>query len=137
MKRVFMIAALAIAGFAAKAHNFHNDSPCDMEFRVVCIDPATCMVTNIATGWISAPAFSATPIPAGCMAPDEVGYEVQYDAASTGCTFPSVVVKHDPGPYSTTNCGMSNMPLPPCACNPSGNGINVHVNPDNVHIQPQ
>lgn len=134
MKRLFMIAALAVAAFTAKAHNFHNDSPCDVEFRVVCIDPVTCTVTSISSGWMTVPAFSFVAIPPGCIAPDEVGYEVQY-AASTGCAGPSVVVKHEPGTYSTTNCGISNMTLPPCSCN-AGNGVNVHVNPDNVHINP-
>lgn len=136
MKQLLMIAVLATAAFSAKAHNFHNDSPCDVEFRVVCIDPTSCTVSSVSSGWISVPAFSAVPIPAGCIAPDEVGYEVQYDATSTGCVAPSVIVKHDIGPYSTTNCGINNVALPSCSCNSSGNGVNVHVNPDNVHIQP-
>jgi hypothetical protein len=134
MKRLIMIAAVAVAALSAKAHNFHNDSPCDVEFRVVCIDPITCTVTSVSSGWMQVPAFSFVSIPPGCIAPDEIGYEVQYDAASTGCTSPSVIVKHDPGTYSTTNCGINNVTLPSCACNT--NGVNVHVNPDNVHIQP-
>lgn len=136
MKRLFMIAALAVTAFAAKAHNFHNDSPCEVEFRLVCIDPLTCAVTGAATGWILVPAFGVSPIPAGCTAPDEIGYEVQYGPASGCAGTASVIVKHEPGTYSSTNCGISNVFLPPCACSSNPNGTMVHVNPDNVHIQP-
>jgi len=135
MKRLFMIAALAVAAFTAKAHNFHNDSPCDVEFRVVCIDPLTCTVTSVASGWTVVTAGGMAPLPAAaCMPPDEMGYEVQY-AGSSGCSGSgSVIVKHDLGMYSTNNCGMNNLPLPGCSCSPTG--LNVHINPDNVHVHP-
>ena len=134
MKRLFMIAALAVAAFTAKAHNFHNDSPCDVEFRLVCIDPVNCTVSSISSGWITVTAGGFVAIPPACMPPDEVGYEVQY-AASTGCSGSgSVIVKHDPGTYSSNGCGMNNLPLPACPCSPGG-GVNVHINTDNVHIQ--
>jgi hypothetical protein len=141
MKRLFLIALLAGGAYAANAqHRFHNDSPCDLEYREVCIDvtgaPATCSITGFG-GWVSVPANTHVlmPIPPGCTPPDELAIEVQY-AASTGCSG-SVIIKFDPGPYSTTPCNNypSNDQLPGCSCN-SGNVLNVHANTENIHVDP-
>jgi hypothetical protein len=134
MKQLLMIAILVIAGFSANAQRFHNDSQCDLEFREVCIDvtgaPGGCTITGTG-GWISAPAMThVTLTPTGCTPPDELAYEVRY-AASTGCTA-SVIIKGTPT-ICTTYPQFAQ--LPGCSpCNP--NGLNVHANPHNVHVDP-
>lgn len=140
MKRLLMIAVLALGGYAAEAqHRFHNDSQCPVEYREVCIDvtgaPTSCSITG-AGPWVSVPANTHVlmPMPPGCTPPDELAIEVRY-GSSTGCSG-SVIVKFDPGPFSTTHC--VNYPphdtLPGCACNPSGNGLDIHANVENIHI---
>ncbi len=141
MKRLLMIAVLAVAGYAAEAqHRFHNDSPCDIEYREVCIDvtgaPSTCSITGVGS-WIPVPPTTHVmmPNPNMCTPPDEIAIEVRY-APSTGCSG-SVILKFDPGPYSTTPCNSypSHDILPPCSCN-SGNGLHLHVNSENLHVDP-
>ena len=141
MKRLLMIAALAVAGYSANAqiHRFHNDSQCPVEYREVCIDvtgaPSTCSITGTGA-WVSVPAMTHVlmPMPPGCTPPDELGIEIRY-AGSTGCSG-SVIVKFDPGPFSTTPCNAypQNDILPGCPCNPSGNGLHIHANTENIHI---
>lgn len=135
MKQLLMIAALAIVSLSAKAQFVHNNTTCDIEYREVCIDvtgaPGGCTITG--TGpWISVPATTMSWLPAsGCTAPDEIAFEVRYDPATTGCSA-SIIVKQ---PFTACTAFPVNATLAPCVpCNP--NGLNIHANHVNVHIDP-
>ena len=135
MKQLLMIAVMAIVSLSAKAQFAHNGSACDVEYREVCIDvsgaPGGCSITNVGP-WISVPAFTMVWLtPSGCAPPDQVAFEVRYDPATTGCSA-SIIVKQ---PFTPCSAFPVNGSLGPCApCNP--NGLNIHANPINLHIDP-
>ncbi len=134
MKHLLLVAIMAIASFTTKAQWVANASSCDIEYRQICIDLTTCTVSYPSTTWVSSPANSHLPLTIlRCNPGEVVGYEVRYDAGSTGCTnTPVTVIDHNFGPSA---CGINaHEDMGTCACNVNPLGAHVHFNGTNLHI---
>lgn len=135
MKQLFLMALLFVCGYTAQAQFVANGSGCDVEYRQICIDPGTCTISYPSTTWISIPATSMVSLTITSCNPGEiVGFEVRYDAGSTGCTNTPTIIQDQSAPPVPCPGVVQHGQMGFCPCSGNANGLDIHFNGLNLHI---